>query len=117
MGILKFESINYEKYGTSSIIVEDASLKLERCEILERKETDYGNQKAVLKLPQEKVIKIRKIEKEVNEHLEKEGLPKITLVYGNKVYPKIEIDEPKTIKLVSIWITKEKKPFLQLWLE
>ena len=72
-------------------------MKLERCEILERKETDYGYQKAVLKLSKEKVINMKKIEKEVNEHLKKEGLSKITLVYGNKVYPKIEIDEPKTI--------------------
>ena len=54
-----------------------------------------------------------KIEKEVNEHLEKEGLSHIKLVYGNRVYS----NGPKTIRVKSVWINAEKKPFPQLWLE
>ena len=117
MSKLEFHRIVYEKYGTSIIIVKGASLKLEKCEILQREETKYGYQKAVLKLSPEKVIKMKKIEKEVNEHLEKEGLPHIKLVYGNRVYPKINIDDPKTVKLISVWINTEKKTFPHLWLE
>ena len=117
MSKLEFHRIVYEKYGTSIIIVEGASLKLEKCEILQKEETEYDYQKAVLKLSPEKVIKMTKIEKEVNKHLEKEGLPHIKLVYGNRVYPKINIDGPKTVRLISVWINAEKKPFPRLWLE
>ena len=119
MSKLEFYRIVYEKYDNSIIIVEGASLKLDKCEVhvLQKEKTKYGYQKAVLKLCPEKVIKLTKIEKEVNEHLEKEGLPHINLVYGNRVYPKINIDDPKTVRLTSVWINAEKKPFLQLWLE
>ena len=97
--------------------MEGASLKLEKCEILQKEETKYGYQKADLKLFPEKVIKMTKIEEEVNEHLEKEVLSHIKLVYGNRVYPKIDIDDPKTVSLISVWINAEKKPFPHLWLE
>ena len=73
---LEFYRMVYEKYGTSTIIVEGASLKLQKCEILQKEETEYDYQKAVLK-----VIKMTKIEKEVNKHLKKEGLPHIKLVH------------------------------------
>ena len=118
MSELEFHRIVYEKYGSSIIIVEGEFMKLEKkCEILQKEETEYDYQKAVLKLSPEKVIKMTKIEKEVNKHLEKEGLPHIKLVYGNKVYPKINIDDPKTVRLTSVWINAEKKPFPYLWLE
>ena len=114
MSKLEFHRIVYEKHDTSIFIVEGASLKLERCEILQKEETEYDYQKAVLKLSPEKVIEMTKIEKEVNKHLKRAGLPHIKLVYGNRVYPKINIDDPKT---VSVWISAEKKPFPHLWLE
>ena len=79
MSKLEFHRIVYEKYDTSIIIVEGSSLKLEKCEILQKEETKYGYHKAVLKLSPENVIKITTIEKEVNKHLEKEGLPHIKL--------------------------------------
>ena len=67
MSKLEFHHIVYEKYDTSIIIVEGASLKLEKCEILQKEETKYDYQKAVLKLSPEKVIKMTKIEKEINK--------------------------------------------------
>ena len=44
------------------------------------------------------------------------GLPQVKLVYGNRVYPKIIIDYPKTIRFKGVWINAEKKPYPQLWL-
>ena len=107
----------YEKFHTSTIVIWSAFLKLENCKIIQKEKTKYGYQKAIVKLPPEKVIKMKEIEKEVNEHLEGEGLTHIKLVYGNMVYPKVKIDSPKTIKLKGVWINIEKKVYPQLWLE
>ena len=65
MSKLNFHRIEYEKYGTSTIVIGGASLKLENCEILQE-EAKYGYQKAVVKLSPEKVIKMTKFEEEVN---------------------------------------------------
>ena len=84
MSKLEFHRIEYKKYGTSTIVIGGASLKQENCEILQIEETKYGYQKAVVKLSPEKVIKMKKIEEEVNKHLKEEGLSHIKLVYGEK---------------------------------
>ena len=87
-----------EKYKTSKIFV-IASLKLEGCERLQKEKTDYGYQKAVVKLSPEKVTAIKEIEEKVNKYLQKERLSYKALVYGNIVYPKIVVDNQKTINL------------------
>ena len=114
---LMFHRIFYQKYNTSKITIMGALLKLEDYEILQKEETKYCYQKAVVKLYPEKVIVMKEFEEKVNEHLQDERLSHITLVYGNRVYLKIKIDNPKTIKLKGVWINIEKKPFPQLWLE
>ena len=43
-----------------------------------------------MKLSPEKAMEMKKIEEEVNKHLEEEGLSSIKLVYGNGVYPKVK---------------------------
>ena len=118
MSKLEFHRIEYKKFNTCTIVIAGgASLILGNCDILQEDKTDYGYQKAVLKLPSEKAIKMIKIEEEVNKHLEKEGLSHIKLVYGNRVYPKIKIDSPKILLLKGVWINAEKKQYPLLWLE
>ena len=59
-------------------------------------------------------------EKQLNGYLEGGGITIITIVYGNKIYPKTIIHKPtkkSIIKIKSVWINNENKPFLQLWLE
>ena len=114
---LGFHRKFYEKFHTSTIFIWPAILELENCEIIQKEKTKYDYHKAIVKLSPEKVIKMKEIEDMVTEHLEKEGLSHIKLVYGNRVYPKIKILSLKTIKLKSVWINAEKKPFPQLWLE
>ena len=99
MSKLDFHRIEYKKYNTCTIVVTGASLKLENCKVLQKDDSNHGYQKAVLKLSSEKVIKMKKIEEVVNKHLEKKGLSRIKLVYGNIVYPKIKIDSPKILTL------------------
>ena len=62
--------------------------------------------------------RMKKLEKDVNEVLVKMGFDKVTIVYGNRVYAKktILVQHPTYIQLRSIYINKEKKPVVQMWL-
>ena len=79
--MLEFHRIEYK--NTSTIVVEGASLKLGDCRILQKEETKYGYQKAIVKLSPEKIIKMTKIEEE-----EKEELCRIKLVCGKYGLPR-----------------------------
>ena len=50
MSKLDFFYFPHEKYNTLNINIWDASLKLENCEIIKKKKTEYGYQKVELKL-------------------------------------------------------------------
>ena len=110
---IKFTNKNHEKYDTSSIYIRNVSLSLKDCEIVEITETEYGYEKAIVKLSDEKIEKMEEIEKCVNDHLEKEKLNSIKLVYGNKIYAKKNPATSekclKQIKLKSIFINSEKR--------
>ena len=59
-------------------------------------------------------------ESQINDYLKSEGIPPITILYGNKIYLKNQIyntTDMSIIKIKSVWINDENKPFLQLWLE
>ena len=120
--ILKFDCVYYEKYNTSRINIENGILVLkEHCKVLKIDETKYGYQKAVVQLDQPDLCNLMKLwETQINGYLKGEGIPPITILYGNKIYPKTIIHNPTNasiIKSKSVWINDENKPFLQLWLE
>ena len=59
-------------------------------------------------------------ETQINGYLKGEGIPPITILYGNKIYPKTIIHDTtdaNIIKIKSVWINDKNNPFLQLWLE
>ena len=120
--ILKFNCEYYEKYNTTRINMENGILILnEYCKVLKIDKTKYDYKKAVVQLEQPDLCKLMKLwEKQINGYLEGEGIPPITIVYGNKIYPKTIIHNPteeSIIKIKSVWINDENKPFLHLWLE
>ena len=118
--ILKFDRVHYEKFNTSRINIENGILILnEHCKVLKIDKTKYSYQKAVLQLDQPDLCNLMKLwEKQINECLKAEGIPPITIIYGNKIYPKTIIPANSSIiKIESVWINDENKPFLQLWLE
>ena len=120
--ILKFDRVYYEKYNTSRINIENGILFLkEYCKILKIDGTEYGYRKAVVQLDQPDLCNLIKLwEIEINGYLKGEGIPPITILYGNKICPKTIIHNPtdvSIIKIKSVWINDENKPFLQLWLE
>ena len=120
--ILKFDREYYEEYNTSRINIENGVLILNKhCKVLKIDKTKYDYKKAVVQLEQPDLCNLMKLwEKQINEYLEGEGILPITIVYNKKIYPKTIIHNPteeSIIKIKSVWINNENKPFLQLWLE
>ena len=118
MSKLEFHRVYYKRYNTSRINLRNGILILkENYEVLKIDETEYGHQNAVVQLDQPDLYDW---EEQINEYLKGEGIPPITILYGNKIYPKTKIHNPteaSTIKIDSVWINAEKKSFLQLWLK
>ena len=59
-------------------------------------------------------------ETKINEYLKGEGILPIKILYGNKIYPKTILYNPSEasiIKIKSVCVNDENKPFPQLWLE
>ena len=117
---LKFDSEDFEKYGTKKINIQNGFLKLKKGYfiIIKTEKTKYGYQKAVLQLDQPDLRDLMKDwETQINEYLKNEGIGPITILYGNKIYPKTNIRNTSIIKIRNVWITNENKPIPQLWLE
>ena len=117
---LKFDSEDFEKYGTKRVNIQNWFLKLKKEDfiIIKTEKTKYGYKKAVLQLDQPDLHDLMKDwEAQINEYLKNEGIGPITILYGNKIYPKTHIHNTSSIKIRNVWITNENKPFPQLWLE
>ena len=117
---LKFDSEDFEKYGTKRINIQNGFLKLKKQDfiIIKTEKTKYGYQKVVLQLDQPDLHYLMEDwEAQINEYLKDEGIGPITILYGYKIYPKTHIRNTSSIKIRNVWINDENKPFPQLWLE
>ena len=123
MNELKFSRINNDKYNTVSINIEHAFLTLRDCEILKIEKTKWHYRKTVIQLNQPDLYETIKLwETQINDYLKGEGISPITILYNKKIYPKtllyvIKKGKVNYIKLKSIWVNENNKPFPQLWLE
>ena len=124
MSELKFSRGNNEKYNTISINTEDAMIpiKEEDYNIISIEKTKFGDQKAIIKLNNQDLIdKLKSWETEINEYLKNEvGTGPITVLYGNRIYPKriTMIGQKKKeyhIRINGVWINENNKPFVQVW--
>ena len=122
---LKFDRVNYENHNTIRInIIKSGTLfseEVKKCKILKIDETKYGYRKAVVQMDHPGLRMLMDFwETQINKYLKGEGIPPITILYGNKIYPKTIIynqTEASIIKIKSVWVNDENKPFPQLWLE
>ena len=125
MSELKFSRVNNEEYNTVSINIENAiiDIKDEDYQIMNRSKTKYGYIKANIRIINDDLKdKLKLWEVQINDYLKCEvGTGAVTLLYGNRIYPKVsdlvgQKKEEHHIKIKSIWINENNKPFVQLYL-
>ena len=124
MSELKFYCVDYEEYKTKSVFVENAiiDIKEEDYIITDRTKTKFGYTKADIRILKDDLKNKLKIwEEQINEYLKNEvGTGAITILYGNRIYPKVsgligQDKEEIQFKIKSIWINERNKPFIQLY--
>ena len=124
MSELKFTRVNNEQYNTVSINIENAIIEIvnDDYHIMDTSKTKFGYKKANIKIINEDLKNKLKIwETEINEYLKNEvGTEAITILYGNRIYPKLSVligqeKNEQHIKIKSVWINEKNKPFIQLW--
>ena len=124
MSELKFYCVDNEKYKTKSVFVENAiiDIKKEDYFIFNIDITKYGYRKGNIQIKNDDLKNKLKIwEEQINEYLKNEvGTGAITILYGNRIYPKVSTligqnKEEIQFKIKSIWINENNKPFVQLY--
>ena len=125
MSELKFNRVNNEEYNTVSVDIENAIIEIKEGDnvIMDATRTKFGYTKANIKIKNDDIInKLKTWEEKINEHLKNEvGTEAVTILYGNRIYPKVSAligqdKEEHHIKIRSIWINDKNKPFTQLYL-
>ena len=124
MSNLKFSRVNNEEYNTVSINIENAIMEIVEDDyyIFDTYKTKFGYRKANIKINNDDLInKLKSWETEINEYLKNEvGTNAVTISYGNRIYPKVSTligqkKEEHHIKIKSVWINENNKPFVQLY--
>ena len=122
MSELKFSRENNEKYNTVSINIENAliTIKKEDYQIMDMSKTKFGYKKANIKIINEDLInKLKSWETQINDYLKSEGIEPVTILYGNRIYPKASCllgnEKKHNINIKSIWVNDKNKPFIQLY--
>ena len=122
MSELKFSRENNEKYNTVSINIENAliPIKKEDYQIMDMSKTKFGYKKANIKIINEDLInKLKSWETQINDYLKSEGIEPVTILYGNRIYPKASClsgnEKKHNINIKSIWVNDKNKPFIQLY--
>ena len=124
MSELKFYCVDNEEYKTKSVFVENAiiDIKEEDYIITDRTKTKFGYVKANIRILKDDLKNKLKIwEEQINEYLKNEvGTGVITILYGNRIYPKVsgligQDKEEFQFKIKSIWINENNEPFVQLY--
>ena len=124
MSELNFYCVDNEEYKTKSVFVENAiiDIKEEDYQIIDKTKTKFGYVKANIKIFNDDLKNKLKIwEEQINEYLKNEvGTGAITILYGNRIYPKVsgligQEKEEIQLKIKSVWINEKNKPFVQLY--
>ena len=124
MSELKFNRVNNEEYKTVSINIENAIMEIVEDDyfIFDIHKNKYGYRKGNMKIINEDLLDNLKIwEVQINEYLKNEvGTEAITILYGNRIYPKVSTligqeNKKHHINIKSVWIDEKNKPFVQLW--
>ena len=124
MSELKFNRVNNKQYNTVSVNIENAiiDIKQEDYYTLKTQKTKFGYINSTIRIINNEIKNKLKIwEEQINEYLKNEvGTGAITILYGDRVYPKLSTligqnREEQHIDIRSVWINEKNKPFAQLW--
>ena len=124
MNELKFTREDNKQYNTININIENTliPIKEEDYNIINIEKTKFGYKKVTIEINNDDLKEKLKIwETEINEYLKSEvGTGPITILYGNKIYSKLSFllgqkKKEHHIKISSIWVNDQNKPFIQLW--
>ena len=124
MSELKFYCVDNEEYKTKSVFVENAIIDIreEDYQIIDRTKTKFRYEKAnIIIFNDDLKDKLKIWEEQINEYLKNEiGVRAITILYGNQIYPKVsgligQDKEEIQLKIKSVWINENYKPFVQLY--
>ena len=124
MSELKFNRVNNEEYNTVSVNIENAiiDIKFEDYYTLQTQKTKFGYIKSTIRIINDEIKNKLKIwEEQINEYLKNEiGTGAITILYGDRVYPKLSTligqnRREQHIDIRRVWINEKNKPFSQLW--
>ena len=124
MSNLKFTRVNNEEYNTVSINIENAIMEIVEDDyyIMNTSKTKFGYSKANIKIFNDDLKdKLKLWEIQINDYLKCEvGTEAVTILYGNMIYPKVSTligqeKEEHHIKIKSVWINENNKPFVQLY--
>ena len=122
MSELNFTRVDNEEHNSISYFVENAftTLTKDDYQVINTEKTKFGYKKATLRLINSELIDMLKSwETQINDYLKSEGVEPITILYGNRIYPKASCllsDEKKHhIMVKSIWVNENNKPFTHLW--
>ena len=121
---LKFVCVDNKEHNTKSVYVEGAikDIKEEDYIIIDKIKTKFGYTKTTIRILKDDLKDQLKIwEVQINEYLKnKVGTGAITILYGNKVFPKVtgligQDREERQFKITSIWINENNKAFVQFY--
>ena len=124
MSELNFYCVDNEEYKTKSVFVENAiiDIKEEDYQIIDRTKTKFRYEKAnIIIFNDDLKDKLKIWEEQINKYLKNEiGVRAITILYGNQIYPKVsgligQDKEEIQLKIKSVWINENNKPFVQLY--
>ena len=124
MSELKFNRVDNKQYKTISVNIENAiiDIKFEDYYTLQTQKTKFGYIKSTIKIINNEIKNKLKIwEEQINEYLKNEiGTGAITILYGDRAYPKLSAligqnRREQHISIRSVWINEKNKPFVQLW--
>ena len=124
MSELNFSRVNNEEYNTVNVIIENAIIDIKDVDyqIIDIIKTKFGYRKADITIFNNDLKdKLKLWEVQINNYLKCEvGTEAVTILYGNKIYPKVSTligqeKEKHQLKIKSVWINDKNKPFTQLY--
>lgn len=127
---MNFNILEYKNYGTASVILKECHLRIRDTDprsassrgvavVGKKQKGKYGVDSIPITLTPKQVKKMKGFEGEINNILDDRGYDKVTILYGNKLYAKINKSTStkhlNTIKVCSVYINGEYKSYPQVW--